>query len=108
MHGLLHQLLTEWGAFLEPCLYRDALVHILGGIERVEREIPVTSGGVVIGTQKMHLLADDIAFTVTASTRRPDAVREHQRRFLRHTSLQAIHWVNLNHHHIELRTIQHQ
>src|SRR6266511_3668790 len=60
LHDLLQQLLTEWGAYLDPVLYRDAFMHFLG---------------------------DDIAFSVTASTHRPGTVLEHQRRFLRHTPL---------------------
>jgi GxxExxY protein len=106
LHDLLRQLLTEWGAYLDPVLYRDALTHFLGGAERVEREIRVRCGGAEIGTQKMRLVADDIAFSVTASTHRPDIVFEHQRRFLRHTPLRALHWINLNHRRIEFRTIE--
>jgi hypothetical protein len=87
-------------------LYRDALTHFLGGAERVLRDIEVTIDGELVGTQRMHLLADDVAFSVTASTHRPDSVLEHQRRFLRHTPLRAIQWINLNHSQIELRTIQ--
>jgi GxxExxY protein len=107
-HGLqevLHRLLTEWGAFLDPILYRDACTHFLGGETRVIRNIPVQSEAELIGTQEMHMLTEDIAFSVTASTHRPDSVLEHQRRFLAHTPLRAIQWINLNHHKIELRTI---
>jgi len=102
---ILRQLLAEWGAYLDPILYRDALTHFLGGRESVEREIAVESGGEPIGTQTMHMLTEDIAFSVTASTHRPEAVLEHQRRFLRHTKLRAIQWINLNHRRIELWTI---
>jgi GxxExxY protein len=106
LQKVMHQLLNEWGAFLDPVLFRDALTHFLGGEERVVREISVQSDGERIGTQKTHLLTDDIAFSVTASTHRPDLVLEHQRRFLNHTPLRAIQWINLNHHQIEFRTIQ--
>jgi GxxExxY protein len=108
MRSLLVELLEEWGAFLDPILYRDALVHFLGGEERVGREIDVFSHSQVIGTHKMPLLADDVAFSVTASTHRPESVLDHQRRFLLHTRLRAIQWINLNHKRIELRTIETQ
>ena len=97
--------LSEWGAFLDPNLYRDALVHYFGGLSSVERNVPVTSEGVLLGTQKMRMINDRIAFTVTASTHRPDTVFDHQRRFLQHTPLKALHWFNLNRHNIEIRTI---
>jgi GxxExxY protein len=108
LYGILQRLLAEWGACLDPVLYREALTHFLGGEERVEREINVTSGGVVVGTQKMHLVAGDVAFSVTASTHRPEVVLEHQRRFLLHTPLRALQWINFNHKRIELRTIESQ
>ncbi len=108
LRDLMLRLLTEWGAYLDPILYRDALTHFLGGEERVVREVCVQSAGESIGTQKMHLLADDIAFSVTTSTHRPESVFEHQQRYLRHTHLRAIQWINLNHNQVELRTIERQ
>jgi GxxExxY protein len=107
-HDLLHQMLAEWGAYLSPSLYRDAVTHFLGGEERVVREVPVSSEGTVVGHQQMRMQADDVAFSVTASTHRPETVLDHQRRFLRHTRLRAIQWVNLSHKHIEFRTIEHR
>jgi len=103
---LLSWLLREWGAFLDPLLYRDALTHFLGGENQIVREIDVQSGSTIIGTQTMRLLTDEIAFSLTTATHRPRAVFEHQQRFLRHTPLRAIQWINLNHHQIEFRTIE--
>jgi GxxExxY protein len=108
LHDILLRLLAEWGAFLDPVLYRDGLTHLLGGEERIVSEIPVTSSGVVVGTQKMHLVTEGVAFSVTASTHRPAVVLQHQRRFLRHTPLRAIQWINLHHKRIDLRTIERQ
>jgi len=108
LQELLPRLLKEWGAFLDPILYRDAITHFLGGEDRVVREISVTCGDTEIGTQKMHLVENDIAFSVTASTHRPESVFDHQRRFLQHTPLRALHWINFNHKQIELRTIERQ
>ena len=106
LYDIIHQLLKEWGAYLDPLLYRDALTHFLGGDDCVVREINIDSAGELVGTQKMHLVDDDIAFSVLASTHRPALVLEHQRRFLKHTPLRAIQWINLNHQQIEFRTIQ--
>lgn len=106
VRSLLVRMLEEWGTHLDPLLYRDALAHFLGGEAQVVREVSVESEGVSLGGQKMHLLTDDIAFSVTASTHQPESVLEHQQRFIRHTRLRAIQWVNLNHSRIELRTIE--
>lgn len=103
---LLISCLSEWGAYLDPHLYRDAVTYFLGDKDQVIRDVPVLSGGTVIGTQEMHLLTDDVAFSVTASTNRPQKVREHQQRLLNHTRLRALHWLNLNHSEISLSTIE--
>lgn len=98
----------EWGAFPDPLLYRDALTHFLGGPASVVRNVPVYSQGEMIGSQEMRLITDDIAFAVTAATHHPDSLLEHQRRFLSHTKLKAIQWINLHHHKITFRTITHR
>jgi hypothetical protein len=54
----------------------------------------------------MNALTDDVAFSIRTSTPWTESVCEHQRRFLKHTPLRAIQWINLNHHQIEFRTIQ--
>ncbi len=97
--------LHEWGAFLDPLLYRDALTHSLGGAAQVVRKVPVYSKNEVIGLQEMRLITDEIAIAITAATHHPQAILEHQRRFLAHTKLKAIQWINLNHHDISLTTI---
>ncbi|MEX1026660.1 MAG: GxxExxY protein [Candidatus Paceibacterota bacterium] len=98
--------LKEWGAYLDPLLYRDAMTHFVGGKEFVRRSVAVHSAGATIGQQKMHLLTDDVAFSVTTATHRPESVFDHQSRFLKHTHLRALQWINLNHSHIEVRTIE--
>lgn len=106
LRSLLLRMLAEWGTHLDPLLYRDALTHFLGGEAQVVREVSVNSAGASLGGQKMHLLTEDIAFSVTASTHHPGSVFEHLQRFINHTGLRAIQWVNLNHSQIELRTIE--
>jgi len=106
LHGTMQRALADWGSGLDPTLYRDAVTHFLGGEAKVIREVKVASEHGLLGTQKVHLLADDIAFSVTASIHRPQVVLEHHRRFLQHTPLRAIQWINLNRHTVTLHTIQ--
>ena len=106
LRDILQRALLDWGSGLDPVLYRDAVTHFLGGESKVVREVEVVTTHGVIGTQKVHNLADDIAFSVTASVHRPKVVLEHQRRFLQHTRLHAIQWVNLNRQAVTLHTIQ--
>ncbi|MCL4204300.1 MAG: GxxExxY protein [Pirellulaceae bacterium] len=106
LHNTMQRVLADWGSGLDPTLYRDAVTYFLGGEGSVVRHVEVASTRGVIGTQKVRHLADDIAFSVTASVHRPHVVREHHHRFLRHTSLRAIQWVNLNRQTVSIQTIQ--
>jgi len=106
LHRVLQHALADWGSGLDPTLYRDAATHVLGGEARVIQEVEVVSTHGVIGTQKVYHLADGIAFSVTASVHRPQVVQDHHRRFLLHTPLRAIQWINLNRQTATLHTIQ--
>ena len=99
------ELLHDWGAFLEVTLYRDAVIHFLGGPDNAFVQVEFLDGYRTLGFQKICLLKDDTAFVCTAITHSMDQMREHQRRFLAHTRLRFLQWVNLNHARIEFTTI---
>lgn len=98
-------LLHDWGAFLEINLYRDAITHFLGGKANVVRPVNVMSGDRVVGQQDMHLLSANTAFALSAVTGDHVPMQCHLSRFLRHTPLEFLQWINLNHHQIEFRTL---
>jgi len=99
------ELLGDWGAFLECNLYRDALTHFLGGPAVVVRRIPVYSGKRLLGEQGVHLVSEDVAFAVSAVAESTDGMRTHLGRFLTHTRLKHLQWINLNHHRLEFITL---
>ena len=105
LRTLLEVALADWGARLDPLAYRDAIIHFLGGEAAIVREIEVRSDRGLLGRQRVCLLADDIGFSITASVHCPGLTFEHLRRFLHHTNLRAIQWVNLNGSAVTLQTI---
>lgn len=105
LHDTMRRAIADWGCGLDPALYRDFTTYVLGGESTVVGEVEISSIHGVLGMQKVHLLADGIAFSVTASVHRPQVVLEHHRRLLRHSSLRAIQWVNLNRQTIAFETI---
>ena len=106
LRGKIIELVADWGAFLEVILYRDAITHLLGGEARVIQAVPVYCGERFIGEQTVHTLTHDTAFALTALSRTPSRMEEHLLRFLRHTPLRCIQWINFNHHDIEFKTLQ--
>ena len=92
------ELLHDWGCFLLLPLYYEAMTHLLGGEERVIQEVPVVRQGIIVSKQRVHLLNKDTAFTITGNGDDMGTVEEHIRRFLSHTALQSVQWINLYHH----------
>jgi GxxExxY protein len=99
------ELLTDWGAFLDVNLYREALVHFLGGPSVVCRAVEVFSGSRQVGTQNLNLLNEDTGFALTTKPTDTGAMRDHLTRLLHHTRLKAIQWINLNRHAVEFTTM---
>jgi GxxExxY protein len=99
------EILSDWGAFLDVNLYREALVYFLGGPALVHQMVEVFSGSRCIGVQPMNLLNQSSAFAVTSKTKDVGAMRDHLERLLHHTRLGCIQWINLNHHFVEFTTL---
>ncbi len=98
-------LLADWGGFLQVALYREAIIHFLGGPEVALRKIPIWDGDQSLGVDEVCLLCDDTALAFTALTDSQAQMRDHLLRYLGHTRLACIQWINLNHHDIEFTTL---
>lgn len=111
LRELITALLNEWGAFLDVQLFYDAIAHFRGNPDGLEKPVPVCLGEHASGVQNMHLLTEDTAIRISAvkSTKQVDrsiaAYETHLHRFLTHTPLRAIQWINFNRHEILMRTI---
>jgi hypothetical protein len=99
------ELLEDWGAFLDVNLYREALVHFLGGAGSVCHPVEVFSGSRRLGTQNLNLLNEDTGFAFTTMPQGSGAMRDHLQRLLHHTRLKAMQWINLNRHLAEFTTL---
>ena len=93
---LMENLLTEWGAFLDTNLFYSAVTHFKGGKENLIQRIKIMNDSRILGTQKVHLLNSEIAFKISAVTNDAYFYEEHLKKFLNHTSIKAIQWINFN------------
>lgn len=106
LRGLFVELLDDWGAFLETSLYRAAVIDFFGGPEVVMQRIGVYDHGTQLGTQETCLIADDTVFALTAMKKGQADMKDHLQRFLEHTTLNTIQWINMDNHEIEFSTIK--
>lgn len=102
---VLLALLDDWGAFLQTSLYREAIVHFFGGPDAALRRIPIYDGKIEVGTHEVCLLASDTALALTAMKDGKEPMRDHLERFLSHTRLTCMQWINMDRHDIEFRTL---
>lgn len=102
---LVVNLLSDWGTSLTLSLYSEAIVCLLGGIEVAEAMLPLHRDGVCLGSQRFQLASPDSGFTVTALSKNTAAYQQHLARLIQHSPLRAIHWINIAHHTVILKTI---
>lgn len=107
LRKLLFGLLDDLGLFLDAARYKEALLHLTqasgGGIQSV----PVIAGKRVAGSQNLCLLNPECAWHLSANRDNLDSYEIHLARLLRNTPLQAMHWINLNHRHVTIKTLTH-
>jgi GxxExxY protein len=103
---VLVPLLRDWGVGLELPLYEEALTHFLGGEAAVNHDVEVLGNGASLGVQRLRLAAPRVAFKVTAFSEHLDAFEAHARRFLQHTALDGILWINIARDRVTLTSIR--
>ena len=88
--------LRDWGAGLDLGLYEEAATHFCDRNAEPLTEIEIRAHEHRLGTQKVRLADPSTALKVTAldADFLPD-FECHARRFLAHTSLRGIQWINI-------------
>ena len=100
--------LRDWGTGLDLHLYEAAIAHVLGGEESALSNIAIVADGIEIGQQKARLTPSGAGFKVTAFYDNEMLFEQHARQFLEHTTLPALHWVNITRHCVCFKTLQRQ
>ncbi len=106
LRDILSELFVEWGAFLDVNLYREAIVHFMGGQDAVIRLVPIEVVGRVVGSQKMCLLGPDAAWHISALRKHAQSYETHMRRLLKHSPLNRLQWINLDQRKVLLKTLE--
>jgi GxxExxY protein len=99
--------IRDWGAALDLGLYEEAATHFCGRAVEPLTEIKIHADGRLLGLQKVRLADPSTALKVTALD--ADCLSDfehHARRFLAHTSLRAIQWINITRSLVQFKTLQ--
>lgn len=99
-------ILQDWGTGLDVSLYEEAVVHCLGGENLLSSLVSVFGRHGHLADMRMPLVAPSVAFRLTALPDREETFEIHARRWIEHTSLEAIHWANIRNNRVVLKTIR--
>ena len=102
---ITNSLLEDWGSHLAINLYKEAIIHLLGGSAKLSNDIDLVMNGETVGKQQVTLLDPNTVLHLSAITREPHHYETHLRRFLNSTQLTQIQWVNFNGHRIQFSSI---
>lgn len=105
LKSLILELVHDWGMFLDLSLFYDAVGYFLTDGAGLDEDVEIKEGARTVGRQKMNLIGDRMAFKMSAITKETNYYESHLRKFVAHTDLRQIQWVNFNHHNLEFRTI---
>lgn len=107
LQATILELLRDLGTGLHPNIYKAAVTHLLGGPERIVRKIGIYTNGTLIGSQRFRLATPSVAFTFTTTAEAEQhRVGDHLQRFLNHTRLEGMHWINVRHQRVTMKTIR--
>jgi len=105
LRKLITDLLKDWGAFLDIRLFQEAVSYFRGGPKNFIRPVEIMGNNQVLGVQKLPLINNELAVRFTAIKGSANSYEKHLRRFLAHTPLHAMHWINFNKHKILMKTL---
>lgn len=106
LKSILLDLLSDWGTFLECQLYNEALIHFLGGYDKIIDTIDIYYDNQYIGRQKMCLLDNRIIFHLSAITTAFKRYEQNIRRLIGHTDIEVVQWINFAKHEVKFKTIK--
>ena len=96
----------DWGSALDLGLYEEAATHFCGRNAEPLTEIEIHAHDRRLGVQKIRLADPSTALKITAldADSQPE-FESHARRFLAHTSLRAIQWINITRPVVQFKTL---
>jgi GxxExxY protein len=102
---ILADLLDDWGAFLNTATYQEAICHFLGGGKDIVQPIEIRSESDLLGHQKTPLLSQTETFCLTSVVKDILAYKTHLLRFMSHTRLEFLYWINFNRFEVQFTTL---
>lgn len=106
VRDLFVPILRDWGTGLDISLYEEALTHFLGGEQQVVQNVGIFVDGNQTGNQSLRLAGPGMALKISALGQGQKRYEGHLRRFLAHTSLECMQWINVGRKVVTFKTLK--
>lgn len=101
------ELLRDWGTGLDVDLYEQAAAHFCGQLSDERTTATIRANDRIVGNQPVRLAQAGVALKCSAlPPNRQSEYDPHLRRFLHHTDLDHIQWINITRQIVQFRTIR--
>lgn len=104
LRDLTVSILRDWGVGLDIELYEEALTYFLGGASAVIQSTDVRIGG-RCWPQKIKMAAPGSGLKITALGNGKNQYEQQLRKFLAHSSLDRIQWINIGRSNVNFKTL---
>ena len=105
LKSLLIPLLKDWGVFLDTNIYKEALCHLYKTGKDIVQPVEIKSESIILGIQNIPLLSKTEGFCISSIRNGHQTYQTHLTRFLEHTNLKQMHWININDFSVELHSL---
>ena len=106
LKGRLVDLLSDLGLFLDVSLYREALLKLMEKDSFGLQDVEIHSSGRVLGFHRMCLLNHETAWHLSTVRDHFETYGTHLSRLVSHSNLRCLHWINLNHRQVMMKTLK--
>jgi hypothetical protein len=103
---IIEALLNDWGTHLDIHLYREALLHLIDRDHSLLTPLELFNGTNPLGQQNEYLLNETTGLHLSSLRTGFSAYKAHLLRFLKHTNLKTIQWINFGAKQITCSSIQ--
>jgi GxxExxY protein len=103
--SLMTAMLKDWGIGLDHTLYEDFLFHLLGGEDKILKEIDVYQSGTCIARQTVSMCGKNTAVRLTTFQDNGRKFLQELNRFALATALKNIQWINIARNKVTFKTL---
>jgi len=103
--NLVINILHDWGTGLDSTLYKDAIMHFLGGTNQILRKVKIFQNSKCIAEQTMPLCGDATIIRITSFQDEGSEFLSQLTRLMQAANLKCAQWINISRKEVKFKTL---